>query len=299
MPHKSLISWNAILVGLTQNGLSSEAIDFFNKMNKMDLKMDRFSCASMISVCASITSLELGEQVFARAIVIGIDSYQVVSTATLDLYCKCGLVKQAKMLFDQVLAPDEASWNSMLMGYATNGYGLEALDIFSEMRRAGVWPSNITLTGILFACNHCGLLEEGKKWFDAFKNDYHIEPGIEQYSCMVDLYVRGGCLDEAVNIIQTMPYEADVSMWSSILGGCVTYHGNEVLGKLAAKKLMELDPTEDSGGAFVQLSSMYAVCGKWEISAMVRNLMREKGVCKLPGQSWRVESKDGFLTHSA
>ncbi|VFQ74431.1 unnamed protein product [Cuscuta campestris] len=283
MPHKSLISWNAMIVGFCQNGLPREAIDIFNKMNKMDVRMDRFSYTSTISACSSISSLELGEQVFARAIITGVDSDQVFSTAVLDLYCKCGLVKQARKIFDQIPVPDEALWNSMLMGYATNGYGTESLNLLCEMRQAGVLPTDITFTGVLSACDHCGLLEEGKKWFLAMKNDYHIDPGIEHYSCMVDLYVRAGCLEEAVNITQTMPFEADASMWSSILRGCVAV-GNEILGKVVAKKIIELDPA--NSGALVQLSNMYATSGKWEESAMVWNLMQEMGVHKIPGQSW-------------
>ncbi|XP_019151695.1 PREDICTED: putative pentatricopeptide repeat-containing protein At1g77010, mitochondrial isoform X1 [Ipomoea nil] len=284
MPHKSLISWNAIIGGLCQNGLPIEALDIFCKMNKMDIRMDRFSCASMISSCASISSLDLGEQFFARAIIIGIDFDQIVSTSILDLYCKCGLVKQARKIFDQIVEPDEASWNSMLMGYATNGYGTEALNLFSEMRCAGVLPTNITFTGVLSACNHCGLLEEGKKWFNAMRHDYHTDPGIEHYSCMVDLYVRAGCLEEAMNITLTMPFEADASIWSSILRGCVA-QGNEILGKQVAKRITELDPENSS--AFAQLSSIYATSGKWERSALVLNLMKEKGVHKIPGQSRR------------
>lgn len=54
---KTLISWNSILVGLTQNACRNEALDVFCQMNKLDLKMDKFSFASVISACGSKSSL--------------------------------------------------------------------------------------------------------------------------------------------------------------------------------------------------------------------------------------------------
>ncbi|KAJ0086729.1 hypothetical protein Patl1_08197 [Pistacia atlantica] len=145
----------------------------------------------------------------------------------------------------------------MLMGYATNGQGYEALALFNEMRNAGIRPTGITFTGVLSACDHCGLVEDGRKWFNAMKWDYHIDPEIEHYSCMVDLFARAGCLAEAVKLIEQMPFEADASMWSSVLRG-----------------------------AYVQLSSIFATSGEWEKSSLVRKVMRQRQVKKNPGYSW-------------
>ena len=69
----------------------------------------------------------------------------------------------------------------MLMGYATNGFGIAALNLFSEMRCAGVVPTDNIFTGVLSACDHCGLIEDGRKWFYPMKNNYHIDPGIENF----------------------------------------------------------------------------------------------------------------------
>uniref|UniRef100_A0A2C9U2I7 Pentacotripeptide-repeat region of PRORP domain-containing protein n=1 Tax=Manihot esculenta TaxID=3983 RepID=A0A2C9U2I7_MANES len=283
MPSKTLISWNSMVVGLVQNGCPIEALDLFRKMNKLDLRIDKFSLASVISACAGISSLEMGEQVFARAIIIGLDSDQVVSTSLVDYYCKCGLVENGRKLFDMMIKSDEVSWNSMLMGYATNGYGLEALTLFNEMKHAGVTLTDITFTGVLSACNHCGLVEEGHKWFNIMKYDYHIDPGIEHYSCMIDLFARAGYLQEANNLIENMPFVADASMWSSVLRGCVA-HGDKDLGEKVARRIIELDP--ESSNAYVQLSGIFATSGDWESSALVRKVMKEKKVKKHPGFSW-------------
>ena len=283
MPNKSLISWNSMIVALSQNGCAIEALDLLCEMNRLELRMDKFSLASAISACASISSLELGEQLFARATVIGLESDQIIRTSLVDLYCKCGFVDDGRKLFDGMMKSDEISWNTMLMGYATNGHGIEALNLFTEMRQAGVRPTDITFTAILSACDHCGLVEEGQKWFYTMKSYCHIDPGIEHYSCVVDLFARAGCLEEAMNLIEHMPFEADASMWSSVLRGCVA-HGDKTHGKQVAERIIKLDP--ENSGAYVQLSSVFANSGDWERSAQIRSLMRDNQIQKNPGYSW-------------
>ncbi|KAK8549029.1 hypothetical protein V6N12_061929 [Hibiscus sabdariffa] len=283
MPNKSLISWNSMIVGLSQNGFPIEALDLLRKMNKLDLRIDKFALASAISACASISSIELGEQVFAKATLIGLESDQIISTSLVDFYCKCGLVEYGRKIFNTMAKPDQISWNSMLMGYATNGRGFEALALFDEMMNASVRPTDITFIGVLSACDHCGLVEEGQKWFNSMKRDYHIDPGIEHYSCMVDLFARAGCLEKAMNLVGEMRFKADASLWLSVLRGCVA-HGDRTLGKKVAERIIELDPGNSS--AYVQLSSLFATSGEWETSAIVRKIMREKQIQKNPGFSW-------------
>lgn len=283
MKFKNLISWNSMLVGLSQNSYPVEALEIFCTMNKIDLSMDKFTLSSAISACASITWLEFGEQIFARATIIGVDIDMIIVTSLIDLYCKCGFVEAGRKLFDQMTKSDEASWNSMLMGYATNGYGVEALSLFEEMRREGVRPSEVTFTAVLSACDHSGLVEEGKKWFYLMKHFYHIGPGIEHYSCMIDLFARAGRVQEAIELIDKIPHLSDACMWSAILRGCIE-SGDKSLSKMMVEKIIKLDP--QNSGALVQLSGVMASTGDWNQSALVRQLMREMGIQKSPGRSW-------------
>lgn len=283
MKFKTLISWNSMMVGLSQNGYAVEVLELFCTMNKNNLSLDRFSLASAVTACASIASLELGEQIFARATVIGVDFDQVLATSLIDFYCKCGFVENGRKLFNQMLILDEVVWNSMLMGYATNGFGIEALTLFQEMRRADVIPNEVTFTAVLSACDHCGLVEEGKHWFYIMKHEYHIDPGIEHYSCMIDLFARAGCLQGAIALIDEIPYQPDATMWSAVLRGCIE-NGDKSLSMEVAKRIIELDP--QNSGAFVQLSGVMASTGDWKQSAVVRQFMRDMRIQKSPGRSW-------------
>lgn len=281
--NKSLISWNSMTNGFSQNGCPVETLEYFSQMHKLDLPTDEVSLSSVISACASISSLELGEQVFARATIVGLDSDQIVSSSLIDLYCKCGSVENGRRVFDTMLKSDEVPWNSMISGYATNGHGFEAIDLFKKMNVAGIRPTQITFMVVLTACNYCGLVEDGRKLFEAMKLDHGFVPDKEHFSCMVDLLARAGYVEEAINLVEEMPFDADASMWSSVLRGCVA-NGYKAMGKKVAEKIIELEP--ENSVAYVQLSAIFATSGDWESSALVRKLMRENNVSKNPGSSW-------------
>ncbi|EPS66240.1 hypothetical protein M569_08541 [Genlisea aurea] len=282
---KSLISWNSVIVGLSQNGYPMEALEIFRTMNDNTISMDSFSLASAISACASISLFELGEQIFGRAVVIGVTSNQVVATSLIDLYCKCGSVEFGRKLFDRLRnAADSVSWSTMLMGYASNGYGKETLALFHDMMRLGtVTPNEVTFIAVLSACDHCGLVEEGRHWFSVMRNQYRIDPTIEHYSCMIDLMSRSGLIQEAIDLIDEIPLQVDANMWSAVLRGCIQIE-DKCLSEQVINRIRELDP--QNSGTLVQLSGVLASTGDWNQSESVRRAMRDMRIQKSPALSW-------------
>ncbi|KAF7146171.1 hypothetical protein RHSIM_Rhsim04G0030000 [Rhododendron simsii] len=100
---------------------------------------------------------------------------------------------------------------------------------------------------------------------------------------MVDLLGRAGSLEEAKNLIESMPMRPDNIVWGSLLASCKV-HGNIQLGKVVAEKLLDIDPM--NSGPYVLLSNMYAQLRRWRDVMRVRKLMRQRGVIKQPGCSW-------------
>ncbi|KAL0919112.1 hypothetical protein M5K25_011187 [Dendrobium thyrsiflorum] len=280
---KSVITWNSMIVGYNQNGFATEALELFTEMHSLDIGIDEVTLASILSASASICSLGFGEQGFALATVYGLESEQIIATSLVDLYCKCGFMTEGWRIFYDMRKFDEAPWNSMLMGYASNGMGVEVIRLFEAMKNAGVRPNEVTFIAVLSACCHCGLVEEGLRWFHCMKDEFGVNPFIEHYSCIVDLLVRAGRVEEALDFIDGMPFKADASMLTSLLGGCKAC-GNEFLADKVAKRLVELSPSQS--GPYVQISSIYAGNGDWNRSQCVRSMMCERRIKKNPGFSW-------------
>ncbi|KAG9449903.1 hypothetical protein H6P81_009868 [Aristolochia fimbriata] len=283
MPCRSLISWNSMIVCFHQNGFAIEALELFVQMHRLGLKMDKVTLASALGACASICHVKLGEQIFGQAAIVGLVSDQIITTSVIDMYCKCGYLKEGLSLFNDLEKHDEVLWNCMMMGCAINGYGAEALKLFEEMRALQVAPNDVTFVAVLSACGHCGLVDEGYRWFHEMKNTYCIEQKVEHYSCMIDLLARGGHIEEAIDFIEKMPFNADINMWSSVFRGCESSI-DQSHAKKVVSRIMELGPEKSM--PYVQSSKIYAAREDWEISAKFRIMMEERNIKKIPGCSW-------------
>eukprot|EP01018_Ginkgo_biloba_P029860 Gb_06975 [translate_table: standard] len=283
MPERDVVSWTAMIVGYAQNGVDKEALELFEQMLQSGPKPNSFTFASVFSVFASVAALEQGKQVHAHTIRIGLDSHLSVGNSLVTMYAKCGNIEDARQMFDQLPERDSVSWTAIIAGTAQHGFGEEALQLFEKMLRAGMKPDHITFLGVLAACSHAGLVDEGRRYFDSMCRDHCITPRVSHYACMIDLLGRAGCLDEAEDTINNMPIKPDAIVWGALLGSC-RIHGNMDLAKRAAENLFMLEP--ENAGAYSLLANIYASSGRWDDVAKVRKLMKDRRVKKDPGCSW-------------
>jgi pentatricopeptide repeat protein len=283
IPWQTVESWNAMIAGYAQNGHGQEALKLFEQMQVAGMKLNAKTFASALPACASLAALEKGKEIHEEITKSGLETDIFVASALVHMYAKCGSIDHARNVFDKMRKRDVVSWTAMIEGYAIHGCGKEALKLFEQMQHCGVKPNHITLVGVLSACCHAGLVEEGRQYFDCMSQHYHITPRMEHYSCMVDLLGRAGHLDEAEDFVNKMPIKPDATVWRCLLGACRA-HNNIELGKRVAEYLFELDP--DNASPYLQLANIYATAGRWDGLQKVRKMMNERQVKKEPGCSW-------------
>ncbi|XP_077227696.1 pentatricopeptide repeat (PPR) superfamily protein [Tasmannia lanceolata] len=284
--NNNTVSWTAIISGHAQNNNSEEALSLFSKMRYYGARPDQATFASVLRACACLASLRDGREVHCLIIKTGFDSDEYTGSALVDMYSKCGDVRGSMQVFDETSnKQDVISWNSMIVGFAKNGYADDALRVFNQMQKGQVKPDDITFLGVLTACSHSGLVSEGLEFFDFMQSKYGIQPRADHYACIIDLLGRSGYIEQAEEFINNLPFQPDGVMWATLLAAC-RIHGNYVQGKCAAEKLIELEPQNSS--PYVLLSNMYAASGNWDGVKSVRKAMSERGVRKLPGCSWIV-----------
>ncbi|KAG6663003.1 putative pentatricopeptide repeat-containing protein At5g09950 [Carya illinoinensis] len=285
------VSWNSMISGYIHNELLSKAIDLVWFMMQRGQRLDCFTFATVLSACASVATLERGMEVHACAIRACLESDVVVGSALVDMYTKCGRIDYASRFFELMPMRNVYSWNSMVSGYARHGHGHKALELFSQMKSYGQPPDHVTFVGVLSACSHVGLVDEGFKHFRSMSEIYDLAPRVEHFSCMVDLLGRAGELKKIEDFINKMPMKPNTLIWRTVLGACCRANGrNTELGHRAAEMLLELEP--QNAVNYVLLSNMYASGGKWEDVAKARMAMRKAEVKKEAGCSW-VTMKDG------
>ncbi|XP_043700085.1 pentatricopeptide repeat-containing protein At4g21065 [Telopea speciosissima] len=282
MPERNLVTWNSVINGFALNGRPNEALTLFRDMGLEGVEPDGFTMVSLLTACAELGALALGRRAHVYMLKVGLNSNLHAGNALVDLYAKCGSIKEAHRVFFEMERKNVVSWTSLIVGLAVNGFGKEAIELFVQLEREGLVPTEITFVGVLYACSHCGMVDQGFEYFKRMREVYGIMPKIEHYGCIVDLLGRAGLVQEAHDFIQNMPLQPNAVVWRTLLGAC-TIHGYLALGEVAQAHLVRLEPKHC--GDYVLLSNLYASEGRWSDVQRVRRKMLREGVRKTPGHS--------------
>ncbi|KAL5558304.1 hypothetical protein UlMin_034515 [Ulmus minor] len=290
IPNKDVVSWNTMINSLAKTRRFAELFELFREMQHSETKPDKLTLISVLSSCASVGALNHGIWVHVYIKKNHIELDNMLGTALIDMYGKCGGIGKACELFSELTEKNVFVWTAMIAAHAMEGQARKAIDLYLEMEAKAIKPDHVTFIALLSACSHGGLVNEGFTIFNKMSSFYNFTPNIQHYGCMVDLLGRVGHLEEALKFIEQMPIKPDVSIWSAFLRASGS-HGNVELAEHAFQKLIELDPLNDS--AHVLLSNLYRKAGRFDDVSEVRRKLFELGVKKQPGCS--LIEKEGIL----
>lgn len=291
LPVKDMVAWTAMVTGYAQNALPNEALDCFERMQGAGVGMDEVTLIGLISVCAQLGASKYANWIrdISEKSGFGPTENVLVGSALIDMYSKCGSLDDAYKVFQGMKQRNVFSYSSMILGFAVHGCANAAIELFQEMLTTDIRPNRVTFIGVLTACSHVGMVDQGRQLFATMEKYYNVTPSADHYTCMVDLLGRAGRLEEALELADTMPIVTHGGVWGALLGAC-RIHRNPDIAQIAANHLFELEP--NNIGNYVMLSNIYASAGKWGDVSRVRKLMREKGLKKNPAYSW-VETQNG------
>ena len=281
---KDRVSWSTMISGFNHCGQPDEAMALFQEMIRAQERPNEVTILSLLEACSVSPDLKRSKSAHGIAIRRGLTAEVAVGTAILDMYSKCGEIGLSRKAFDQMPEKNIVSWGAMIAACGMNGLARDALALLPEMKLHGLKPNAVTTLSVLSACSHGGLVEEGLSFFENMVEDHGVEPGLEHYSCMVDMLGRAGKLDSAMNLIKKMPetMRDGAGLWGALLSACRS-NGNSRVGAGAVSRVLELEPHSSAG--YLLASSMYAASGLWEDAARMRWLVKARGVKVVAGYS--------------
>ncbi|KAL5744491.1 hypothetical protein ACOSP7_027353 [Xanthoceras sorbifolium] len=280
---KDVISWNTLIAACSHCADHENGLRVFKEMsNDYSVSPDDFTYASVLAASAGLASILHGKQIHAQLIRARLNQDVGVGNALVNMYAKCGFIGYSNKVFNKMLHHNLVSWNTIIAGYGNHGLGRMAIKSFEQMITVGMKPDSVTFVGLLMACNHAGLVEEGELYFNSMEETYGIPSNIEHFSCLIDLMGRAGKLQEAEEYMKRFPYGMDPVVLGSLLSAC-RLHGDVVIGERLAKQLLKLPPVSTS--PYVLLSNLYASDAMWVDVAEARKMLKGSGMKKEPGCS--------------
>ncbi|XP_023730043.1 pentatricopeptide repeat-containing protein At3g47530 [Lactuca sativa] len=284
MPQRDTIAWNVLISCYTRNNRTRDALHLFDTMQSQEhkCKPDDVTCLLTLQACSNLCMLEFGERVHEYIKHHGYNQSLNLCNSLVSMYSKCGDLKKAYEVFKDIPNKDVVSWTSMISGFASSGYGQEAINVFKEMVKTGIPPDEQTFTALLSGCSHSGLINEARFIFDQMEKQFNVIPNIHHYGCIVDLMGRVGLLEDAYNLIISMNCTPDATIWRTLLGSC-KLHSHFDLGERVINHLIELKGQE--AGDYILLLNIYHSIGNFEKVMEIRKLMKEKGIQTTPSAS--------------
>ncbi|GLJ10990.1 hypothetical protein SUGI_0139680 [Cryptomeria japonica] len=171
--------------------------------------------ACVLELCASMKSLSDGKEIHAQIILNGLPINAFVATKLVRMYCKCGNVVHARLVFEQTMERSVFLWNTMIRGYANNGFYKEALSSYSEMQVSGISPDNYTVLSVLKACAGMEDLCQGMKVHCRIIRSGH-ELDLFVGNVLVAMYGKCRSLEYARQVFDKMPLRDNVS-WNTMI----------------------------------------------------------------------------------
>ena len=142
---KSIVMWTALISGHIQNECSDVALNLYREMRDNNISPDQATFVTVLQACALLSSLHDGREIHSLIFHTGFDLDELTSSALVDMYAKCGDVKSSVQVFEELATKkDVISWNSMIVGFAKNGYAKCALKVFDEMTQSCITPDDVT-----------------------------------------------------------------------------------------------------------------------------------------------------------
>ncbi|KAI5079168.1 hypothetical protein GOP47_0006839 [Adiantum capillus-veneris] len=254
-----VVSWNALITGYVRKGLGEEAFNCFDMMRRKGISADEATFTCVLKACGSIGVVEKGEQVHDEIVRQGLlGGNQVLGTALVDMYAKCGAITKAEQVLEKLPSQDVVSWSSLVALYAKQGLIHNSLHCIECMEANAISPNAVTLLNVLYACSHSGLVEEGQMYFAILTSKFGIMPDLEHYTCIADLLGRAGHFDKAMSVIQRMPSSNFVAVWYAVMGACRKW-GNVNVGRWAFDHAVQIDKSNIA--AHISMINLYLAAG--------------------------------------
>ncbi|XP_058091060.1 pentatricopeptide repeat-containing protein At4g32450, mitochondrial-like [Magnolia sinica] len=258
-----------------KEGKVKEAVEVLGLLEQQGIVVDLPRYIQLLQACGDAKALEQAKVVHDHISRSMVQVEVWVYNKILEMYSKCSSMDNAYYLFEKMPERNFTSWDTLITGFANNGLGEDAIDMFSRFKQAGLRPDGRMFIGVFSACSVLNAIDEGMLHFESMSKDYSIVPAMEHYVSIVDMLGKSGYLDEAMEFIEKMPVDPTVDVWETLMN-LSRVHGNMELGDRCAEFVENLDSsrlTEQSKAGLLPIKASDLAKEKEKKKLSAQNLL--------------------------
>ncbi|KAG4964159.1 hypothetical protein JHK86_041027 [Glycine max] len=217
----SVFWWNQLIRRALHLGSPRDVFTLYRRMKSLGWTPDHYTFPFVFKACANLSSLSLGASLHATVSRSGFASNVFVCNAVVSMYGKCGALRHAHNMFDDLChrgIQDLVSWNSVVSAYMWASDANTALALFHKMTtRHLMSPDVISLVNILPACASLAASLRGRQ-VHGFSIRSGLVDDVFVGNAVVDMYAKCGKMEEANKVFQRMKFK-DVVSWNAMVTG--------------------------------------------------------------------------------
>ncbi|KAF9616479.1 hypothetical protein IFM89_029776 [Coptis chinensis] len=224
------------LDGFCKENKVKDAVEVLTVLENNGIIVDLPRYLLLMQICGEIGVLQYAKTVHDHLIRSLGHVNLSVHNKVLEMYSSCGSMSDAFDVFEKMNERNLTSWDTMITGLAKNGCGEDAIDLFTRFKGMGLTPDGQMFVGVFLACGVLFDIDEGMLHFESMSKVYGIVPTMEHYLSVVNMLGSTGCLEEAMEFIEKMPFDPNVEVWESLMNLCIIHAKESELEKEGEKK---------------------------------------------------------------
>ncbi|XP_022946769.1 putative pentatricopeptide repeat-containing protein At3g49142 [Cucurbita moschata] len=274
---KNVVFFNVMIRSYVNNNLYVEALSIYQVMSSCAFYPDHYTFPCVLKACSGLDNLRVGLQVHDAIVKVGLDSNLFIGNALVAMYGKCGRLREARKVLDQMPNRDVVSWNSMVAGYAQSGQFDDALEICKEMDSLKLNHDAGTMASLLPVVKAESSPENVRYVHNMFEK--MARKSLVSWNVMIAIYVNNSMPNEAVSLFLQMEecgMKPDAVTIASLLPACgdlsALFLGRRLHKYIEKDNLLPNLLLENA------LLDMYAKCGCLEEARDVFDKMKLRDV---------------------
>ncbi|KAH7421447.1 hypothetical protein KP509_13G057700 [Ceratopteris richardii] len=217
LPSRDVIAWTALITGYVYHQCYQEALHCFVLMQSEMVTPNPITLISILKACSIGETMDKGLTIYSQMLKLEmVRGESAIGNTLVNMYGKCGLLKKAQELFDQLETKDVISWNALMSAYLAHDHAREALSCFEKMQFFHIFPDVVSFICGLKACCSLGLAKKGLELHAEVVRKGLLDREHIVGNALVDMYAKCGLHVAANEVFDSLSVRDPVS-WTSLI----------------------------------------------------------------------------------